>query len=143
MLPLYIFFQRRFYVDGLVGHHEVLADVSLGSCAHLSGGILDFANDKASRVPAENVQGEVRRGGQGGEGRDERSLLRNLHIGVAFFHSEVRFDLKIHSARLKRKHQHLKHKLARLQRDDAGTSTLPLSSGPGCRETEQGRLLGI
>lgn len=56
ILPPYIFFQRSFYVDRLVGHHEVFADVSLGSCPHLSGGILDFADDKTSSVPAKNTR---------------------------------------------------------------------------------------
>lgn len=40
-------------MNGLVGHHEAFADVSLGSAAHLTGGILNFTNNEASSVPAE------------------------------------------------------------------------------------------
>lgn len=38
-------------MNRLVGHHEALADLRLGPGAHLSGGELDFTNDKAGSVP--------------------------------------------------------------------------------------------
>lgn len=60
ILLVYIFFHGSFYVDGLIGHHEVFADISLGSSSHLRGGILDFANNKASSVPAKNIKEKVR-----------------------------------------------------------------------------------
>lgn len=60
---LYIFLQRGLEVNGLVGHHEALADISLGPGAHLGRGVLDFTNDKASGVPERtnettNIQNE-------------------------------------------------------------------------------------
>lgn len=38
-------------MNGLVGHHEAFAEISLGPGAHHRGGVLDFTNDKASCVP--------------------------------------------------------------------------------------------
>lgn len=45
-------------MNRLVGHHEALADFSLGTSAHLRGGVLDFADDKASSVPVEEEDRE-------------------------------------------------------------------------------------
>lgn len=39
-------------MNGLVGHQEVFADFRLGPGSDLRGGVLDFADDKASSVPA-------------------------------------------------------------------------------------------
>lgn len=45
-------------MNRLVGHHEAFADISLGPVAHLRGGVLDFANDKASSVPVWGRMGQ-------------------------------------------------------------------------------------
>lgn len=51
-------------MNRLVGHHEAFADVSLGSGTDLSGGVLDFTDDKASSVPVgHNGTEEGRRDG--------------------------------------------------------------------------------
>lgn len=67
ILLLYIFVHRSFYVDRLVGHHEVFAKISLGPGAHLTRGVLDFTNDEASGVPVEQNKAQVRRGDDNGE----------------------------------------------------------------------------
>lgn len=54
-------------MNGLVGHHEALADIGLGPGAHLRGGVLDFTNDKTSAGPVRHsVAGEGIRDGQRG-----------------------------------------------------------------------------
>lgn len=66
-LLLYIFVQRSFYMDRLVGHHEAFAKLGLGPGAHLTRGVLDFTNDEASSVPVEQNKAQVRRGDDNGD----------------------------------------------------------------------------
>lgn len=58
----------------------------------------------------------------------KRSLLLNLLIWVAFFLGKVSFDLKVHPASLKLKHQDLKD-----------SSRTPTSKLVGCSEMNDGK----
>lgn len=111
-------------MNGLVGHHEALADFSLGTGAHLRGSVLDFADDKASSVPVgqERDRGRKKRRtkrkmekmlvGQNSKTDSykwwtARSLLFNLLIGVALVHGEVSLDLEVDTTSLKIHNKHV------------------------------------
>ena len=53
-------------MNGLVGHHEALADVGLGPCSGLVRSKLDLADDKTA-----GVSSRWRREGSKKEGREE------------------------------------------------------------------------
>lgn len=74
-------------------------------------------------------------------------LLLDDFIDVVGHVGEVRFDLKVHTAGLKRNKTHtVNGQTVQVSAENvgrAGKGTLPESLGPGWRETEQGRSVGI
>lgn len=111
-------------MNRLVGHHEALADFSLGTGAHLRGSVLDFADDEASSVPVgqERDRGRKKRRKKRKMGKmlvgqnsktdsykwwTARSLLINLLVRAALVHGEVRFDLEVDATSLKIHNKHV------------------------------------
>lgn len=71
-------------------------------------------------------------------------LLLDDLVDVVGDVGEVRFDLKVHAAGLKWNKTHSERVQMRVENIcRAGKGTLPESLGPGWRETEQGRSVGI
>ena len=116
-------------MDGLVRHHEVLAEFGLGSGPRQVRGKLDFPDDEPSGVPVPHSDGDNRTSSPGGAGQtgpqqggergeewtelwkrhqgldrelweEGHSLLLYLLIWVVGLHGEVRPHLKVHAAGL-------------------------------------------